>query len=131
MASIAKTAWDAKIFSLRQDTLALYLAARHPRTPWYAKALAAFLAAYLLSPIDLIPDFVPVLGYLDDLIVISLGVVVVRRLVPPDVMDECRTRAAATFASGRFVSRSAALAVILLWIAGLALVGMVIVRLVR
>ena len=66
--------------------MALYLAARHPRTLWYAKALAAFLAAYLLSPIDLIPDFVPVLGYLDDLVV---ALVLAPRLVPRDVTDEC------------------------------------------
>ncbi len=118
------------MFSLRQDTLALYLAARHPRTPWYAKALAAFLAAYLLSPIDMIPDFVPVLGYLDDLVVVSLGLVIVVRLVPPDVMGECRKRAAETFASGRPVSKTAAAVVVLIWIAALALVAALIVRLV-
>ena len=128
MASMPRTVWRAKIFSLRQDTLALYLAARHPRTPCYAKALAAFLAAYLLSPIDLIPDFVPVLGYLDDLVVASLGLVIVVRLVPPDVMGECRKRAAETFASGRPVSKTAAAVVILVWILALALIAAFVVR---
>jgi uncharacterized membrane protein YkvA (DUF1232 family) len=128
MASMTKTAWEAKMFSLRQDALALYLAARHPRTPWYAKALAAFLAAYLLSPIDLIPDFVPVLGYLDDLVVISLGVLIVQRLVPADVLEECRKRAAETFAAGRPVSKIAAAVVIAVWILAAVLVGTLIVR---
>jgi uncharacterized membrane protein YkvA (DUF1232 family) len=128
MHRMAKTTWEARMLSLRKDTLALYLAARHPRTPWYAKALGAFLATYLLSPIDLIPDFVPVLGYLDDLLVISLGVLVIRRLVPAEVMEECRKRAAETFAAWRPVSRTAAAVVILIWIAALAFVGTLIVR---
>jgi uncharacterized membrane protein YkvA (DUF1232 family) len=123
-----KATWETRMFSLRQDTLALYLAARHPRTPWYAKALAGFLAAYLLSPIDLIPDFVPVLGYVDDLVVISFGILVIRRLLPADVMAECRKRAAETFADGKPVSKSAAIVVVLLWIAALAVVGVLIMR---
>ena len=123
-----KATWETRMLSLRQDTLALYLAARHPRTPWYAKALAGFLAAYLLSPIDLIPDFVPVLGYLDDLVVISFGILVVRRLVAADVMAECRKRAAETFADGKPVSKSAPIVVVLLWIAALAVVGLLIMR---
>jgi uncharacterized membrane protein YkvA (DUF1232 family) len=131
MGQKAGHAWQDRVRALKRDTLALYLAARHPRTPWYAKALAAFLAAYLLSPIDLIPDFIPVVGYLDDLVVISLGVLLVRRLVPPDVMDECRKRAAEAFAAGRPVSRTGAAVVILVWIVVLALVGTFVVRLVR
>ena len=71
----------------------MYLACRDPRVPWYAKAVALGLVAYALSPIDLIPDFVPVLGYLDDLVVIPLGVLLVRRLIPDDVMADCRARA--------------------------------------
>jgi uncharacterized membrane protein YkvA (DUF1232 family) len=131
MASMTKTAWEAKMFSLRQDALALYLAARHPRTPWYAKALAAFLAAYLLSPIDFIPDFVPVLRYLDDLVVVSLGLVIVLRLVPADVMDECRKHAGEAFASGRPVSKTAAAVVIVVWVVVLVLVAALIVRVIR
>ncbi len=71
----------------------MYLAYRDPRAPWYAKAVAFGLVAYALSPVDLIPDFVPVLGYLDDLVVIPLGVFLVRRLIPDDVLADCRARA--------------------------------------
>lgn len=78
---------------LRTDILTLYLAARDPRVPWHAKALAAFVAAYALSPIDLIPDFIPVLGLLDDLIIVPLGVIAVLKLTPADVLHDLRRRA--------------------------------------
>jgi uncharacterized membrane protein YkvA (DUF1232 family) len=71
----------------------LHLAIRHPRTPWYAKVVAACVVAYALSPIDLIPDPIPVLGYLDDLILVPLGVLLVRKLIPAAVLDECREQA--------------------------------------
>ncbi len=80
---------------LKRDATVLYLVARHPRTPWYARALAAAVAAYALSPIDLIPDFIPVIGYLDDLVIVPLGVAAVMRLVPGEVLTECRQRAEA------------------------------------
>lgn len=79
--------------SLKSNTLALYLAARHPGTPWYAKAMAGLVAAYALSPIDLIPDFIPVLGYLDDMILLPLGIWLTVRLVPKEVWNDCRERA--------------------------------------
>jgi uncharacterized membrane protein YkvA (DUF1232 family) len=79
--------------ALKRDTYALYFAARHPRTPWYAKVLAAAVVTYALSPFDLIPDFIPVLGYLDDLIIVPLGIALVLRLVPDDVMADCREQA--------------------------------------
>lgn len=103
---------------LRQETLVLYLAARHPDTPWYARVLAAGVAAYALSPIDLIPDFIPVLGYLDDLLIVPAGIALAIRLVPTPVMEECRARAADAFAQGRPVSRAAAVAVVTTWILG-------------
>jgi uncharacterized membrane protein YkvA (DUF1232 family) len=78
---------------LNRDTYALYLVARHPRTPWYAKILAVAVVAYALSPFDLIPDFIPVIGYLDDLIIVPLGVAAVLRLVPAEVLAECREQA--------------------------------------
>lgn len=106
---------------LRQETLVLYLAARHPGTPWYARALAAGVAAYALSPIDLIPDFIPVLGYLDDLLIVPAGIALAIRLVPAPVMQECRARAGEAFAEGRPVSRAAAVAIIITWIVGAAL----------
>ncbi len=83
-----------KTRSLRREVFCMYLALRHPRTPWYAKVLAVCVVAYALSPIDLIPDPIPVLGYLDDIIIVPAGVMLVRRLIPKDVMDECRANAA-------------------------------------
>jgi uncharacterized membrane protein YkvA (DUF1232 family) len=79
--------------ALKRDTYALYLVARDPRTPWYAKVLAGAIVAYALSPIDLIPDFIPVIGYLDDLIIVPLGIAAVLRMVPADVLAECREQA--------------------------------------
>ena len=107
--------------AIRLDVHALWLAARDPRTPWYARALAMALAAYALSPIDLIPDFVPLLGYLDDAILLPIGILVVIRLIPAEVMAECRDRAVE--AAARPVSRVAAAAIVAVWIgaaAGLA-----------
>ncbi|MDV4157840.1 YkvA family protein [Rhizobium brockwellii] len=85
----------AKIWakSLKRDIVALWLAARDPRVPWHAKAVAGAVAAYALSPIDLIPDFIPVLGYLDDLLIVPLGIMLAIRLVPVEVMNELRTEA--------------------------------------
>lgn len=111
---------------VKQDVHAIYLAARDPRTPWFAKALALVVAAYALSPIDLIPDFIPVIGYLDDLILVPLGVMLVIRLVPPDVMAEHRETARS--AEGRPVSRTAAAVIVVVWIAALVLTGALIWR---
>jgi uncharacterized membrane protein YkvA (DUF1232 family) len=77
----------------RRDLVALYLAARDPRVTWYAKVVAASVAAYAFSPIDLIPDFVPVLGYLDDVVIVPLGILLALKLVPADLMAELRTKA--------------------------------------
>jgi uncharacterized membrane protein YkvA (DUF1232 family) len=79
---------------LKQQTLVVYFAARHPLTPWLARLLAMAVAAYALSPIDLIPDFIPVLGYLDDLIIVPLGLMLVLRLVPTEVLAVSRLKAA-------------------------------------
>src|SRR5262245_51611660 len=79
--------------SIKRDVVALWLAARDPRVPWYAKAVAATVAAYALSPIDLIPDFIPVFGYLDDLIIVPFGIILAVKLVPQDLMAEFRTEA--------------------------------------
>lgn len=100
--------------AIKRDVHAVWLAARDPRTPWLAKALALAVAGYAVSPIDLIPDFIPVIGYLDDLIIVPLGIMLVVRIIPPDVMDEHRE--AATKATGRPVSRLAAGIVIAIWI---------------
>lgn len=102
---------------LKAETLALYLAARDPRTPWYTKLFVAGIVAYALSPIDLIPDFVPVLGYLDDLILIPVGIALAIRMIPHDVLVECRARAQATLRNGKPVSRVAGAIIIIIWLA--------------
>jgi uncharacterized membrane protein YkvA (DUF1232 family) len=102
---------------LKAETFALFLAARDPRTPWYAKLLAAGIVAYVFSPIDLIPDFVPILGYLDDLILIPLGIALAIKLVPHQVLSECRARAQETIQNGKPVSRIAGAVIVLIWLA--------------
>ncbi|HYT85565.1 MAG TPA: YkvA family protein [Burkholderiales bacterium] len=102
---------------LKTETIALYLAARHPDTPWYAKLLVATIAAYALSPIDLIPDFIPVLGYLDDIILIPLGIALAVRMIPHPILEECRARAQDITARGWPVSRIAGAVIVVLWIA--------------
>jgi uncharacterized membrane protein YkvA (DUF1232 family) len=99
---------------------ALYLAARDPRTPWLARAVAVGVAAYAFSPIDLIPDFIPVLGYVDDLILVPLGVLLALRLIPAPVMADCRQRARE--AQARPVNWLAAAVIVLVWL-GLAALG--------
>mgnify|MGYP000055863138 CR=1 FL=1 len=101
--------------SLKRDVIALWLAARDPRTPWLAKAVAAAVAAYALSPIDLIPDFIPVLGYLDDLVLVPLGIMLAIRLVPPRLMAEFRAEAARR--ESRPTSRAGLIFVVIVWIA--------------
>lgn len=113
---------------LKAETLALYLAARDPRTPWYAKLLAAGIVAYAFSPLDLIPDFVPVLGYLDDLILIPMGVALAIRLVPHSVMAECRLRAQETIQNGKPVNRIAGAVIVVIWISLAALCAILVYR---
>jgi uncharacterized membrane protein YkvA (DUF1232 family) len=107
--------------SFKRDVHAIYLAARDPRTPWYAKALALCVAGYALSPIDLIPDFVPVLGYLDDMVIVPLGILAVVKLIPPEIMAE--NRAAAALCAETPISRTAGIAIALVWTASIALAG--------
>jgi len=101
---------------LKGETFALYFAARDPRTPWYVKLLVAGIVAYALSPIDLIPDFVPVLGYLDDLILIPIGIALAIKLIPDSVLAECRTRAQETMQNEKPASRVAGAVIIITWL---------------
>jgi uncharacterized membrane protein YkvA (DUF1232 family) len=125
-------AWTRRARSLKRDTYALYLAARDPRVPWYTKALALGVVGYALSPIDLIPDFIPVIGYLDDLILVPLGLALVLRLTPGHVLAECRERAQEEIERGAlsrsWPARIATIIVILVWLAALALAGLLVVR---
>jgi uncharacterized membrane protein YkvA (DUF1232 family) len=116
-------AWAGR---LKRDGYAVYLASRDPRVPWYAKAVAVAVAAYALSPIDLIPDFIPVLGYLDDLILVPAGLWLAIALIPDEVMTECRAQADA--ALQRPASRAGLIAIILLWIAGAAVLAWAVLR---
>jgi uncharacterized membrane protein YkvA (DUF1232 family) len=105
--------------TLKRDAVAVWLAARDPRVPWYAKLVAAAVAAYALSPIDLIPDFVPVLGYLDDIVIVPAGVLLTIRLIPDGLIDEFRAEAARR--EERPVSVVGAALIVLFWIAALVL----------
>jgi uncharacterized membrane protein YkvA (DUF1232 family) len=105
--------------TIKRDVIALWIAARDPRVPWYAKALAMAVAAYALSPIDLIPDFVPVLGYLDDLLIVPLGILLAVKLIPVAQMAEFRARAATVEARPRSIA--AAAIVVVIWFAAAAL----------
>ena len=100
---------------VKRDVVAIYFAARDPRVPWYAKALATGIVAYAFSPIDLIPDFIPVLGLLDELVLVPLGVLAVRALIPAEVLAECRERARELDAKPR--SWVAAAVIVAVWLA--------------
>lgn len=97
---------------IKRDVVALWLAARDPRVPWYAKGVAAAVAAYALSPIDLIPDFIPILGYLDDLLIVPLGIMLAVRLIPGPVMADLRSKA---LTQGRPGSKAGLIFVVLVW----------------
>ena len=120
----------ARAQALKREAYAVYIAARDPRTPWYAKALIFFVVAHTFSPIDLIPDFIPVLGYLDDLIITPGGLWLAVRLIPPEVLEEARATAAT-----RDVDRSAgkigAVIIVLLWIVAVMGVVYLILRLTK
>jgi uncharacterized membrane protein YkvA (DUF1232 family) len=108
--------WKAKAKSLKKEVYALYLCSRHPRTPFYAKVLAVLIVAYALSPLDLIPDFIPILGCLDDLVLIPAGVALLLRLVPRDVLQECRCRAEQNPPPGKMRSLMGAILVAFVWL---------------
>lgn len=112
--------------AIKRDLHAVYLAAGDPEVPWYAKAVALLVAGYALSPIDLIPDFIPVLGYLDDLILLPLGILLVVNLIPPEIM--ARHRAAADIAQRLPVSVTAAVVIAMAWATGLAALSYLVYR---
>jgi uncharacterized membrane protein YkvA (DUF1232 family) len=106
--------------TIKRDVVALWLAARDPRVPWYAKAMAGAVAAYALSPVDLIPDFIPVLGYLDDLVIVPAGIILAVRMIPGPLMSEFRSEASRR---ERPASAAGIVAIVCIWIAALALTG--------
>lgn len=102
--------------ALKREAYALYIAARDPRVPWYAKAFLALVLAHTFSPIDLIPDFVPVLGYLDDLVITPLGIIIALKMIPPEVMVEARRQSEELFQQGKPISRPGAIMVAAIWL---------------
>jgi uncharacterized membrane protein YkvA (DUF1232 family) len=115
---------------LQQQTYALYLAYQNPATPWYAKVWAGLVVAYAFSPIDLIPDFIPVLGYLDDLILVPLGIWLAVRMIPDNVMAQARQQAASQFDEMKSRRWIAVLIVILIWLGFAAFAFFLVFRLI-
>ena len=108
--------WQQRARQLKTELYALYLAYRDPRVPWYARLFAACVVGYAFSPIDLIPDPIPVIGYLDDLILVPLGIALALKMIPADVMAESRERARRTMREGKPVNRLAAVIIVAVWI---------------
>jgi len=116
---------------LERETYALYLAYKDPRVPWIARVFTALVVAHTLSPIDTIPDFIPVLGYLDDLIITPLGIYLALKMIPEQVMAEARQKAAEAQEQGKIHSRGGILIVVLIWMVGLVILGVVIFRIIN
>jgi uncharacterized membrane protein YkvA (DUF1232 family) len=106
---------------LNREVFAVFLAAKHPRTPWYAKVLLLAIVAYAVSPIDLIPDFLPVIGLLDDVILLPLGIALALRMIPRAVIEECRAQVATSELERSRLGRFGAIAIGAVWAALLAL----------
>ncbi len=116
---------------MRRETYALYLAYKDPRVPWIARVFTALVVAHTLSPIDTIPDFIPVLGYLDDLIITPLGIYLALKMIPEQVMAEARQKAAEAQEQGKIHSRGGIVIVVLIWMVGLVILGIVIFRIIN
>jgi len=115
-----RSSWQTWIAQLRHDTYALHLASRDPRVPWQAKIFVPLVVAYLLSPIDLIPDFIPVLGYLDDIVLVPLGITLAIRCIPVDLWADCKAKAADHLAADLPRSRTAMIVIAAVWVGVLA-----------
>ena len=123
--------WKATARRLKTEARALYLAYRDPRVPWHARLFAGLVVAYAFSPIDLIPDPIPVLGYLDDLVLVPLGIALALRMIPPEVMAECRERVQRELDEGRPVNWVAGAVIIAIWVGAFLLVAAFGVRLLQ
>jgi uncharacterized membrane protein YkvA (DUF1232 family) len=108
--------WKLKAKALKQEVYALSLAAKDSRVPWYAKVFAVLIMGYVLSPIDLIPDFIPVIGYVDDFILVPMGIILLIKMIPKEVMEECRQKAKAHHGSMKGQHWVAASIIVLIWL---------------
>jgi uncharacterized membrane protein YkvA (DUF1232 family) len=125
MVSFLET-WKARTSKFKTEVYALYLAYKDPRTPWYARVFTAVVVGYAFSPIDLIPDPIPIIGYLDDLVLIPLGAYLAVKMIPPQVMEESREKARELMRRGKPINKVAAVVIVVIWIS-LAFLGVVIV----
>jgi uncharacterized membrane protein YkvA (DUF1232 family) len=123
--------WKQRTSQLKTDVYALYLAYKDKRTPLVARVFAAAVVGYAFSPIDLIPDFIPVLGYLDDLVLVPLGIYLAIKMIPVPVMEESRTKAKEVMAQGKPVNKVAALVIVLVWVGLAALAALLVYHLIR
>ena len=108
--------WKKRVEQLKVETYALYLAYQDPEVPWYAKAFAACVVGYFISPIDLIPDFIPVLGYLDDLVLVPLGISIALKMIPAPVMERCRAKARVDLSKDKHLIWIGAAIIIVIWL---------------
>jgi uncharacterized membrane protein YkvA (DUF1232 family) len=120
--------WKQRARQLKMETYALYLAYKDPRVPWYARLFAALVVGYAFSPIDLVPDFIPVVGYLDDLILVPLGAALALKMIPPKVIAESREQAREAMSEGKPTNWAAAAAIIAIWLLLAATAIVLIVR---
>lgn len=123
--------WKSRARALKTETYALYLAYRDPRTPWYARLWTAIVVGYAFSPIDLIPDFIPVLGYLDDLVLVPLGIWLALKMIPPQVIEESRIKAQEVLNEGKPRNWAAAAMIVLIWLAAMVSTILVVMRVLR
>jgi uncharacterized membrane protein YkvA (DUF1232 family) len=121
--------WKKKTKHIKIEIYALYLAYKDPRVPWYAKVLVAVVVGYAFSPIDLIPDFIPVLGYLDDIILLPLGIAVALKMIPEEVMADCRSRSKEVMSQEKPVNWMAAIVIISIWLMLIAVTIALVVKL--
>jgi uncharacterized membrane protein YkvA (DUF1232 family) len=108
--------WKRRVRQLKKETYAIYIACKDPRVPWYTRVLAGFVVAYALSPIDLIPDVIPILGYVDDLVLVPLGIILVLKMIPPTVFTECHEQAEAAMNEAKPTSWVAAVVIVVIWL---------------
>lgn len=123
--------WKQLVRQLKMEIYALYLAYKDPRVPWYAKVFTACVVGYALSPIDLIPDFIPILGYLDDLILIPLGIALALKMIPSGVLMECREHARILMREDKPTNWAAAGVIVTIWFILVVMAVFLMVRIIR